>query len=68
MNKIVLNGKKVNIGEKATVQDLLDQMANGKTDGIAVAMNGSIISRSAWGTQEILCGAKIDILEAFQGG
>lgn len=36
--------------------------------GVAVALGGDVVPRSAWGEQQLADGAVIDILTAVQGG
>lgn len=68
MNQFILNGEVSNIEQKLTIQELVHKITKGKVDGIAVAMNGTIVSRNKWHIQEVLEGSQIDIVESFQGG
>ncbi|NUT47507.1 MAG: sulfur carrier protein ThiS [Saccharothrix sp.] len=48
----------------ATVLALLD--APGK--GVAVALDGEVVPRTAWGSTEVRDGAVVEVLTAVQGG
>jgi sulfur carrier protein len=45
-----------------TVPDARDQR------GIAVALDGEVVPRSAWATTELRAGAVVEVLVAVQGG
>ncbi|MEP9351678.1 sulfur carrier protein ThiS [Xanthobacter sp. KR7-225] len=53
----------------ATVAELL--RAKGVEDGrkgIAVALNGAVVPRRAWGETPLAAGDQVEIIEAKQGG
>lgn len=53
----------------ATVRALLqEQDIDGETRGIAVALNDSVVPRSAWGSTALSEGDTIEIVKPFRGG
>jgi sulfur carrier protein len=66
--RIHVNGQDVPLAA-ATVADLLaEQDLDVGGRGIAVALNGSVIPRSAWGKTALSPGDAIEIVRAKQGG
>jgi sulfur carrier protein len=66
--RICVNGQDVPLGA-ATVADLLAQQAvEIGPRGIAVALNGSVVPRSAWSETALRPGDNIEIVRAMQGG
>ncbi|WP_165165438.1 sulfur carrier protein ThiS [Corynebacterium qintianiae] len=53
----------------ATVEELVREVLGEIPEaGTAVAVDGSVVPRSAWATASIGDGARVDILTAVQGG
>ena len=51
------------------VARLLEQLGYGKNwRGIAVAVNGQVVPRSAWGERKLQVGDEVEIVGAVQGG
>ena len=51
------------------VARLLEQLGYGSDRrGIAVAVNGQVVPRSAWGEQRLQTGDEVEIVGAVQGG
>ena len=50
----------------ATVIDLLDVAPGAR--GVAVAVDGEVVSRSRWPETELADGARIEVVAAIQGG
>ena len=65
---IRVNGQDVPLNA-ATVADLLAQQAVDVSQrGFAVALNGSVIPRSAWDDVALRPGDSVEIVRAMQGG
>ena len=47
---------------------LVQKLAAGEADGIAVAVNGEIVPRGQWREREVQDGDDIEIVRAVQGG
>jgi sulfur carrier protein len=53
----------------ATIAELLaEQAVDVGRRGIAVALNGSVVPRSAWGETALRPGDSVEIVRAMQGG
>jgi sulfur carrier protein len=67
--KVELNGHGVEVREGATVADLVEQAsAAAGTKGVAVAVDGEVVPRSAWAATQVAAGQRVEVLEAMQGG
>lgn len=64
--KVQLNGIEHDVPDRSTVADLV-RLTSAPTTGIAVAVNGEVVHRAAWGTV-VSAGAAVEILTAVQGG
>ena len=66
---IRVNGEVEPLGAQKTLEALLAEKAcDTHQRGIAVALNGSVVSRSAWGKTALRPGDTIEIVRAMQGG
>lgn len=69
MPEIVLNGEPHRLPDGATVEDAVNASgapADGR--GVAVAVDGEVVARGAWSTTVLSPGARIEVLQAVQGG
>lgn len=63
---VVVNEQKVEVDEQTTVAALLESL--GFPDrGVAVAIDFSVLPRSAWGNT-LFDGARLEVVTAVQGG
>mgnify|MGYP000347838236 CR=1 FL=1 len=67
MITITVNNQKKEIDTNHTLNSLLE-LLNHDYNGIAVAINQSIISKPNWETHQVLDGDDILIIQATQGG
>ncbi len=65
--KVVVNGAEHEIPHETSVGGLLTRLGFGGKR-IAVAVNRSVVPRSAFDTQQLAAGDHIEILEAVGGG
>jgi sulfur carrier protein len=66
---ILLNGEALEVPAGATVADvvsLLPVRTEGR--GVAVAVQGEVVSRGAWVGTELADGARVEVVAAIQGG
>lgn len=63
---VIVNGEAVEVDDRTTVSGLLDHLGIPE-NGIAVAVDWSVIPRSQWDTV-LTDGAKIEVVTAVQGG
>ncbi|WP_010136898.1 sulfur carrier protein ThiS [Ochrovirga pacifica] len=67
MITIKINNQSKEISENSSVANLLSEL-NQPENGIAVAINQQIITKTDWETKEISDGDDILIIQATQGG
>jgi sulfur carrier protein len=66
---IVLNGERSELDAGATVAVALDRLGlEADARGVAVAVDGAVVPRSAWQTLVLDEGARVEVLTAMQGG
>jgi sulfur carrier protein len=66
---IELNGERVELGQAASVADAVDAAgAAGERRGVAVAVDGEVVPRSAWGRTALAEGQRVEVVAAIQGG
>ena len=66
---IVVNGEPRELGAGATVAtvvEMLDVAPNGR--GVAVALDGEVVSRGRWADTRLSEGSTVEVLAAIQGG
>lgn len=65
---VTLNGEAVTIANRQLTEALCEFGYDPEQQGIAVAINMSVVPRSEWGQTSIADGDRIDIVGAKQGG
>ena len=66
---IEVNGEQVELNEPATVAAVIERIgAGGDRRGVAVAVNGEVVPRSAWDQTPLSNGQRVEIVGAIQGG
>lgn len=65
--KIEVNGEFMQVPEDTTVGDLV-RMLEYEMRGMAVALDGEVVSRSTWDETHLREGNRIEIVRAVQGG
>lgn len=66
---VVVNGKDAEMDAGSTLTDIVVELrgdASGK--GVAVALNGEVITRTEWVNSELRDGDAVEVLAATQGG
>lgn len=64
---LVVNGEPQEVDDGATVQDVV-ALVGARPTGTAVAVNGDVVPRGAWGHRPLHEGDRIEVLTAVQGG
>ncbi|HLG67323.1 MAG TPA: sulfur carrier protein ThiS [Acidimicrobiales bacterium] len=64
---VAVNGSTVVLPAGTTVRDLVERYW-GAAGGVAVAVDGQIVSRSEWAAREVADGAAVEIVTAAAGG
>jgi sulfur carrier protein len=66
---VTANGEDRRLPTGTTVVELLERMEiDGEQSGIAVAVDGAVVSRSDWCETVLEAGASIEVITATQGG
>lgn len=66
---ISVNGEPRELSRGATVQTLVASLpAPPGGRGVAVAVGGEVVPRTAWSVTELTEGARVEVLVAVQGG
>ncbi len=64
-----LNGTSHELEAGATVAMVMDRLEIGADSrGVAVALDGEVVPRSAWTQTELAEGARLEVVVAVQGG
>lgn len=66
--EVIVNNKPHKLSKKVNIQDLLNQLDLPSQQGIAVAINQSIIPKTAWQETQLSNQDNIMIITATQGG
>ncbi len=66
MIQLSVNGEPRDLDEPATVASLVSAL--GGSRGIAVAVNSTVVARSAWEATTLRPGDLVEVLHAVQGG
>ena len=65
---IYLNGAPREVPDGATVAQAIEELAPGPRRGIAVAVDGEVVPRAAWDETPVRSGARLEVVQAVQGG
>ena len=65
---IELNGQRVELSAPATVAAVVERTGAGERRGVAVAVDGEVVPRSAWDSTELSDGQRVEVVGAIQGG
>jgi sulfur carrier protein len=66
---IFVNGEPIDITERPTIRDVLvERGIDPETAGIAVAVDAEVARRGVWQTRTHDDGARVEIVQAVQGG
>lgn len=66
---IVLNGERTEHPDGETLERALERLGvEREARGVAVAVDGEVVPRSAWPSFRLSEGARVEVLTAMQGG
>jgi sulfur carrier protein len=66
---IELNGQAVELTQPASIGDAVERAgADPQRRGIAVAVDGEVVPRSAWDATRLREGQRVEVVGAIQGG
>jgi sulfur carrier protein len=64
---VILNGRSERLPDGATIAQVLERL--GAPDrGVAVAVDAEVVPRGEWDATRIADGARIEVVQAVQGG
>ena len=67
--QIEVNGERLALDPPATVASLVERLsASAQGRGVAVAVDGEVVPRSAWPSTELAEGQRVEVVGAVQGG
>jgi sulfur carrier protein len=67
--RIVLNGEPQDLAERANVRDAVAAAgAPAEARGVAVALDGEVVPRGRWDDTPVSEGARVEVVQAVQGG
>ena len=64
---LTVNGQNREVAGEATVALLVTELTDAER-GVAVAVNGEVVPRSAWAAAGLCDGDRVEVLTAAQGG
>lgn len=64
---VVVNGRSVELADGASAAAAV-RLLTSAASGIAVAVNGQVVRRSAWDSTALADGDQVEVLTAVQGG
>jgi sulfur carrier protein len=65
---VEVNGQARNLADGATVDDVVRALVERAERGVAVALDGEVVPRSAWQATRLEHGQRVEVLRAVQGG
>jgi sulfur carrier protein len=65
---VTVNGEAQELADGAHVADVVAELAGDRKTGIAVALNGEIVPRSAWTAVALDEDDRLEVLSAIGGG
>lgn len=65
---IELNGERVELAAGASVADAVAHARADESRGVAVAVDGEVVPRSAWEGTPLREGQRVEVVGAIQGG
>ena len=66
--RLIVNAVESEVSDLATVADVVTGLAGADPRGVAVALNGDVVPRSAWAMTRPAEGDAVEVLTAVQGG
>ena len=66
---ITVNGERTDLPDGARVTDVLDALGvEPGRRGVAVAIDGEVVPRTEWENTTLADGARVEVVQAIQGG
>jgi len=65
--RVIVNGQSFELADGATAAAAV-RLLTSAASGVAVAVNGTVVRRSAWDSAVLADGDQVEVLTAVQGG
>ncbi len=65
---VLVNGRPMPLGPGQSLAGLLEQLGLSGRKGVAVAVNGGVIPRTAWAGTALAASDQVLVIQATQGG
>jgi sulfur carrier protein len=66
---ITVNGTEAQLPEGARIADVLDALGvEPGRRGVAIAVDGEVVPRTQWDSTSLAAGARVEVVQAIQGG
>ncbi len=65
---VELNGEVTPVANGATVATIAARLGVAHRRGVAVAVNGEVVTRRDWDTTVLMVGDRVEVVTAVQGG
>ncbi|MCX2494334.1 sulfur carrier protein ThiS [Pedobacter sp. PF22-3] len=66
--EVTINNQNYQLNESCSIEQMLAAVISAETNGLAIAVNQTIISKSAWDTYVLSPGDQVILIKATQGG
>ncbi|WP_293784470.1 sulfur carrier protein ThiS [uncultured Pedobacter sp.] len=66
--EVTINNQHYQLHESCSIEQMLAAIISTETNGLAIAVNQTIISKSVWNTYVLNPGDQIILIKATQGG
>lgn len=66
--EILLNNQTRAVSQNTSVQQLVDELVGEKQNGIAVAINNTVVPKTNWATHVLQTNDQVLLIKATQGG
>ena len=69
MTAVVLNGEQQELPDGATLADAVSAVGAAQDGrGVAAAIDGEVVPRAQWPSTSLPAGARVEVVQAIQGG
>jgi sulfur carrier protein len=66
---ITVNGTEAQLPDGARIADVLDALGvEPGRRGVAIAVDGEVVPRTQWDSTSLAAGARVEVVQAIQGG
>jgi len=66
--EVTINNQNYQLNESCSIEQMLTAVISTETNGIAIAVNQTIISKSVWDSYLLNPGDQVIVIKATQGG